>query len=278
MKKSIIVTILLSLAITNSFAQEDIDIITVADDESELSEAETQSGWNTTSTRHHNVVTNSFFSNWFVSAGLVGTAFYADNEPDGISNSPFKSLRNSFGMSLSVGKWFTPGLGLRTKLNGFWGKENFLASESSPYKFLALHEQILFNLSNMFYGYDPSRLYSFIPYVGFGLNRNISHNLNALGFSIGLLNSFRISRRLSLNVDINFNRQNKALAAQLSPYKSYSCEVSLTYNIGNSKWKKAPDIEAIHEMYQMEIDAINAQLQDEQQENENLRNQLNTAE
>ncbi|MGM9699424.1 MAG: hypothetical protein ACI3Y0_12415 [Prevotella sp.] len=278
MKKNIIVTILLSLAIANSSAQEDIDITTLANDESKISEAETQSGWNTTSTRQHNVVTNSFFSNWFVSAGLVGTAFYADYEHDGISKSPFKSLRNSFGMSLSVGKWFTPGLGLRTKLNGFWGKENFLAFESSSYKFLALHEQILFNLNNMFYGYDSSRLYSFIPYIGFGLNRNISHNLNALGFSIGLLNSFRVSKRISLNVDINFNRQNRTLAAQLSPYKSYNCEVSITYNIGNSKWEKTPDVEAIHEMYQMEIDAINAQLQDEQQENENLRNQLNTSE
>ena len=51
-------------------------------------------------------------------------------------------------------------------------------------------------------------------------------------------------------------------------------EIGLSYNIGGGKWKKAPDAEALHEMYQMEIEAINAQLEDERMENENLRQQL----
>ena len=60
------------------------------------------------------------------------------------------------------------------------------------------------------------------------------------------------------------------------PLSAYALEVGVTYNIGKNKWKKTPDVEAIHEMYQMEIDAINAQLEDERTENESLRQQLST--
>ena len=109
--------------------------------------------------------------------------------------------------------------------------------------------------------------------------RNISYNDNTLGISFGLLNTFRLSDKVSLNLDLNYNKP--VSDNHLSPYVlhySYNLEFGITYNIGKSKWKKAPDVEAIHEMYQMEIDAINAQLHDEQQENEQLRQQLSPTE
>lgn len=271
--KHSLLALLLTAFSVPAFSQDDIDIAAVTIDDDE--QAESRSGWNTTSTRSHSVITNSFFSNWFVSAGLSGSAFYGDNEPEGISKSPFKSFRNSLGISFSLGKWFTPGIGLRTKVNGFWGKEN-TSQGSDKYKWLALHEQIMLNFSNMFYGYSPDRLYNLIPYIGFGLNRNISYNDNVLGLSIGVLNSFRLSNRVSLNIDLNYSHASRpsSLSSHLSPRTNYSLELSLTYNIGKSGWKKSPDLESIHEMYQMEIDALNAQLHDEQLENESLRNQL----
>ncbi|MGN0282734.1 MAG: hypothetical protein ACI4B3_10645 [Prevotella sp.] len=274
MKKVFLVIVLVACYSIASFAQEDIDITSMTHDVSGMSEAEVQAGWSTSSTRSNSVVTNSFFSNWFVSAGLTGTAFYAYNEPDGVSKSPFKSFRNSLGLSVAVGKWFTPVLGLRTKLSGFWGKSQFTTTGSTNYKYLALHEQILCNVTNLFYGYDPNRLYNLIPYIGFGLNHNMSYDADIVGVSCGILNTFKLTDRINLNIDLNYNAQNKALAARKLSYKSYSLEFAISYNIGNSKWKKAPDVEAIREMYQMEIDAINAQLQDEQQENEVLRQQL----
>lgn len=275
--RQFIITLFALFATSASFAQEDIDITAIA---SEVSEAEAQSGWSTTTTRHNSVVTNSFFSNWFVSAGIAGTSFFGENEPEGTSGSPFKSFRNNLGLSIATGKWFTPGIGLRLKLNGLWGKG--LIGEQAvegSFKYLTLQVQTLFNFSNLFKGYNPTRLYNFIPYAGYGLMRNISYNDNTLGISFGLLNTFRLSDKVSLNLDLNYNKP--VSDNHLSPYVlhySYNLEFGITYNIGKSTWKKAPDVEAIHEMYQMEIDAINAQLHDEQQENEQLRQQLSPTE
>lgn len=275
--RQFIITLFALFATSASFAQEDIDITAIA---SEESEAEAQSGWSTTTTRHNSVVTNSFFSNWFVSAGIAGSSFFGENEPEGTSGSPFKSFRNNLGLSIATGKWFTPGIGLRLKLNGLWGKG--LIGEQAvegSFKYLTLQVQTLFNFSNLFKGYNPTRLYNFIPYAGYGLMRNISYNDNTLGISFGLLNTFRLSDKVSLNLDLNYNKP--VSDNHLSPYVlhySYNLEFGITYNIGKSKWKKAPDVEAIHEMYQMEIDAINAQLFDEQLENEQLRQQLSPTE
>lgn len=271
--RQLIITLFALFVSCASFAQDDIDISAIADG---TSEAEAQSGWNTATTRNNSVVTNSFFSNWFVSAGIAGSSFFGENEPEGTSGSPFKSFRNNLGLSLSMGKWFTPGIGLRMKFNGIWGKG--LIGEQAvegSFKYLTLQVQTMFNLSNLFKGYNPTRLYNFIPYAGYGLMRNISYNDNTLGFGFGLLNTFRLSDRVSLNVDFNYNKP--VSDNHLSPYVlhySYNLEFGITYDIGKSKWKKAPDVESIHEMYQMEIEAINAQLQDEQQENERLRQQL----
>ena len=71
----------------------------------------------------YSVATNSFWSNWFVQANVVGTAFYSNQERGwDLDKSPFKGFRNNLGFSVALGKWFTPGLGLRTKFNGVWGR------------------------------------------------------------------------------------------------------------------------------------------------------------
>ncbi|MCI6336938.1 MAG: hypothetical protein MR802_03205 [Prevotella sp.] len=269
MKKFFLITFGLLVAI-GAVAQDDIDISSLEDD----GQMEQQSGWNTNAVKHNNVITNSFFSNWFVSLSATASAFYSDNEPEALSGSPLKEFRNNLGLSFAIGKWFTPGLGLRTKMNGFWGR-NVISDKASDnsINYLALQEQALFNLSNMVYGYNPSRKYNFVPYIGFGFSRNLSHNENSLSYSLGLLNSLALSEKLSLSLDINYSRAQKT-ASRLVPFSTLNMEIGLSYNIGGGKWKKAPDAEALHEMYQMEIEAINAQLEDERMENENLRQQL----
>ena len=74
-------------------------------------------------TEKFSVSTNSFWSNWFVQANVAGTAFWGNQEVgNNFSKSPLKGFRNNLGFSVAVGKWFTPGLGLRTKFNGAWGR------------------------------------------------------------------------------------------------------------------------------------------------------------
>ena len=60
------------------------------------------------------VATNSFWNNWFVQAGFDWNMWYSDQEHGhNLSKNPFKSFRSVPGLSVAVGKWFTPGLGLR---------------------------------------------------------------------------------------------------------------------------------------------------------------------
>ena len=68
-------------------------------------------------------VMNSFWSNWFVEANASYTAFYSNEEKSlGYAKSPLEHFRRSYGLSFAIGKRFTPVLGLRTKISGFWGK------------------------------------------------------------------------------------------------------------------------------------------------------------
>ena len=66
------------------------------------------------------VFTNSFADNWEASFGLEGLSFYSSKEEGmNLSKSPFKSFRANFGAAATIGKWFTPEIGLRTKASGY---------------------------------------------------------------------------------------------------------------------------------------------------------------
>lgn len=239
----------------------------------------------------YSVATNSFWSNWFVQANLAGTAFYS-NEEQGweLSKSPFKSFRNNLGFSVAIGKWFTPGLGLRTKFNGVWGRtvvpvEKEKAYDDNGNKYWTLNEQVLFNLSNMFCGYSNTRVWNFIPYLGAGIGRNMSANTYAMGLSAGILNTFRLSDRFALNFELGYGLWETdmdgisygAIESKDGPAsrdQMFSVEVGLTYNVGKTRWNKTPDVDALKALSQSQIDALNAQLADSQNENAKLKDML----
>lgn len=66
----------------------------------------------------YSVATNSFWSNWFISADVAYSAWYSNEEKgNNFDKGLFKDFRRNLGASVAIGKWFTPGLGLRTKVN-----------------------------------------------------------------------------------------------------------------------------------------------------------------
>lgn len=246
-------------------------------------------------TEKFSVSTNSFWSNWFVQANVAGTAFWGNQEVgNNFSKSPLKGFRNNLGFSVAVGKWFTPGLGLRTKFNGAWGRtvvsEN---KKTNANKYWTLSEQVMFNLSNMLLGYNESRVWDFIPYASVGVNRNMSANCYAPVAGIGILNEFKINNKWAVNLDVNYMlgtsdydgfegslpgakpydaRSFKGLVANHD--RSLNVEVGLTYNLGKATFNKTPDVEAIKALSQGQIDALNAQLADAQSENNRLKDML----
>ena len=236
-------------------------------------------------TEKYSVATNSFWSNWFVQANVAGTAFYSSQERDlDLSKSPLKDFRNNLGLSVAIGKWFTPGLGLRTKVNGIWGRtvDGDNAKDNAS-KYWQANEQVLFNLSNMLCGYNPNRVWNFIPYAGAGIARNMSYNTYAMGLQAGLLNEFRLSRKFALNLDLSYGIHepdfdgNGASFGEGKPSvkskdRDLNVEIGLTYNLGKATWNKVPDVDAINALHQSQLDALNAQLADANAENDRLNN------
>lgn len=234
-----------------------------------------------TTTEKYSVATNSFWSNWFVQGGVQWTAFYSSLEHGfDTSNNPLKSFRSNPQASVAIGKWFTPGLGLRTKVSGIWGKAN-----GDSFKYWNAQEQVLFNLSNMFCGYNPKRVYNCIPFAGAGFARNMSSDMYAMGMSIGLLNEFNINKRVAINLELGWNRLENDFYSEghanngprgWDSHDNYLyAEIGLTLNIGKTGWAKVPDVDAIKALSQSQIDALNAQLADSKSENERLKAMLN---
>ena len=229
----------------------------------------------------YSVATNSFWSNWFVQVNAVGTAFYNDGEK---WSSPLKDYRNNLGASVAIGKWFTPGLGLRTKVNGIWGRSVISDDKSkNASKYWQINEQVLFNLSNMFCGYSDTRVWNFIPYLGAGYARNMSYNSYAFGWNVGILNTWRLSKHVALNLDLSAGVHepdfdgtsygNNSTYWKFEPKdRDLNVEIGLTFNLGKATFNKVPDVDAIKALSESQIAALNAQLAEANAENERLNN------
>ena len=243
-------------------------------------------------TLKYSVATNSFWSNWFIQVGGDYNIWYSNQEHgrglDNGGNYNFLSKqRRSFGGSVAIGKWFTPGIGLRTKLQGFNSKKIGAVGVTSQH-FWSLNEHIMFNLSNLFMGYNPERVWNISPFIGGGMARNMSANRYVMQLSAGINSSWRLCRNLDLYAEAGWNRMEDNFdgneMAQLSnthygrgweDKDNYLyAEIGLTFKLGKATWNKTPDVDAIKALSQSQIDALNSQLNDLNTENEKLRKEL----
>jgi ompA family protein len=233
----------------------------------------------------YSVATNSFWSNWFIQVGADWNAWYSSEEHGlNLNRSPFKKFRSNPGISVAIGKWFTPGIGLRTKLQGIWGKTVTDANNYGNHNsYWILNEHVLFNVSNMLCGYNPNRVWNFIPFIGGGIGRTMTHNLYATDLSAGILNEFRVSKKVAINFELGWNRlesdidgieKTNAHRGWDSHDNNLYAEVGLTFNLGKATWEKTPDVDAIKALSQSQIDALNAQLNDANAENARLKEML----
>ena len=222
----------------------------------------------------HRVATNGFWQNWFLGANVTWSAFYGEGERSLVA--PFRkfpsgSYYSSLGASLSLGKWLTPVFGLRTKINAWqMGKED---QGLGGDKYWTANEQLLINVTSLFRGYNEQRFWNLIPYVGAGVQRNMSRRHYSSVLSLGLLNTLRLSPRFSANVEFAWNSaegSNRGLALK-NRNQHFAFEVGLTWHIGKNNWKHATDQEAVSALTEGELDALNAQLADALTENERLQ-------
>ena len=234
----------------------------------------------------YSVSTNSFWNNWFVQGHITWNAFYpgdANGQHNGFMSAPFRKFPTGegytgLGMAVALGKWFTPGLGLRTKVNmGRWGSKVTVAGHDiDPVKYWTANEQILFNLTNMFKGYDPNRLWHLIPFAGAGFSRNMTDNEYRTQFSWGFLNTFRLNNKLTANAELAWNNyeSGRFSLANNNRHHQFSFEIGITYSIGSGRFSKTPDLESVNALMESQISALEAQLEDANAEIERLNGEL----
>ncbi len=225
----------------------------------------------------HRVATNGFWQNWFVGANVTWSAFYGEGQRSLVA--PFRKFPsgtyyNGLGVSLSLGKWLTPVFGLRTKINTWQigKKDQGLGGD----KYWTANEQLLINVTTLFRGYDEHRFWNFIPYVGAGIHRNMTHAHYSTALSLGLHNTFRLSSRFSANIDLAWNSieaGNTGLGLK-KRNQHFAIEAGLTWHIGRNNWRHATDQDAVNALTEGELDALNAQLADAQAENDRLQQLL----
>ena len=161
----------------------------------------------------YQVITNPFWSNWFFSIGGGAEATFGDNDSAGSFGK-----RISPTLNVSVGKWFTPGLGLRLQYSGLQAR-GFTYDAGADYvkgtqlkdgyykqrfDYMNLHGDVMFNLNALFGGYNQHRVYEIIPYVGAGFTHNYSKpHREALSVNAGIINKFRISNAIDINLELS---------------------------------------------------------------------------
>lgn len=236
-------------------------------------------------TDKYSVSTNGFWNNWFVTAGASYNAFYSSQE-DGLSLSPFESFRRSWGAELTVGKWFTPGFGMRLKGAGVWYTQVNgvdVVANCPTVKDWEASIQAMFNLNNLFCGYKY-RLWNISPYIGVGVAHRMAHRASYSPLlQFGLSNQFNVTKRFFVNLDIYGQVADEVLDGvnnRVSDkfFGSRDCRLgaslSLGLNLGKTGWEKTPDLEAIAALHAAQLAALNDQLAEQEAENVRLKAML----
>jgi len=142
----------------------------------------------------------------FLQLNVTATSFYSNQERGlGLPQGLFGGFRSSPGIAFAVGRWVTPAVGLRLKMNGFGCKTvvgNDADGNSSRY--LAVFGDVLLNVSSLILGDDGNRCWDVSPYVGGGINRNFTYDEYGIGLRLGVQGCWHFDRRWGVNLDIGY--------------------------------------------------------------------------
>ena len=207
----------------------------------------------------YEILTNRFWDNWFASVNGGGMIYLGDHD----KQMDFKD-RVSPAFDIAVGKWFTPSIGVRVVYSGLQMKgltKNGSHSTGEIYtdahdgstnlykqKFNAfnVHGDVLFNLMNLFAGYNETRFYSVSPYLGVGWGRVWqSAQRREATFNLGLYNNFRLSSSLDLSLDVHGMLVKDDFEGELGNRDeegALSATIGLTFKFPNRSWKKSTPV------------------------------------
>ena len=226
------------------------------------------------------VITNGFWSNWFIS---VNGGYQLFNGVQTNGESMFD--HGTAAINAYVGKWHTPGYGWRVAYNGYEAKA---FENADKFSFYNVHADAMFNLSNLFFGYNEKRVWNFIPYMGLGYAANMDQDgangngkLGSLTANAGILNTFRIAKHWALNLEVSATAAKGGFCGVAPSRNGYdmifAATAGVTYKFNKTGWENTPDVDAIMAANAAALAALNAQLQAKESENAQLKSQLAAA-
>lgn len=258
---------------------------------------------------HANFVTNKFWDNWEISAGVGGqTWFFGDNQDEGKFGK-----RLSYEVDLSATKWITPVFGARLQGQGLQMKStceylnknlsDILAGgelgfgPQGDWSYYFIHADALINVRNWIGGYKEMRVWQPVVFGGFGYARShISGDDRYLNgnqewaFSYGLLNKFRISKAVDLNLELknmlvreSFGLRGGDEQAAMDNFQKYgnlfSASIGATYRF-NRRGFARPEVcpEPDYSAYNKRIENLENELANAQASADELAKKLAAAE
>lgn len=157
------------------------------------------------------ILINSFWDNWYAQVGADMILLF----PKGHAVKDVFPNGKSLGVSVAVGKWFSPEIGGQIKMNWNNGviRDNYnvwyqpYGVKGGSYHdggFLTFNGEIQFNLHNLFGEYKPDRKWNliFAPHAGAWFNLG-SGGGPLMG--MGITNTYRINNRWSLFADLEYS-------------------------------------------------------------------------
>lgn len=196
--------------------------------------------------------TNKAFDNIWIGVGAgINSVFSSALHPNTWGNIGLAT-------DVNVGKWFTPAIGLRAGWHGFWnnakqGLNIQGVKAGSPFGFNYVHGDVMWNFTNSVFGYKETRVWNLVPYATMGVldvsnRRNIfgkrANNNLEYAAGAGLYNTFRLSNRVNLTLDL------MALVGKAAAYTNNSgrlimfpsATAGLAFNLGKTNFDRHSSI------------------------------------
>lgn len=232
-------------------------------------------------------VSNGFWDNWEVSAGVGGGVAFSNSGNLGSWGDRF-----GFEGNVSLTKWLHPVVGVRGQLQGGWFNNVDADLGKLKWPYLFVHADVMVNASNWIGGYREDRAWYAVPFAGFGYlaadftdksqQNNLTGTDQEFAFTAGLLNKFRVSP----SVDINLELKGLMAKSEICPASvngaymfGFTATAGVTYRFNQRNWQRgvpgytAEDIRA----FQDAVAAGNAALEASKAENARLNEELTAA-
>lgn len=156
------------------------------------------------------IVANSFWDNWY---GQIGMDMSLQN-PYGCNFADVFPNGKSFGADFAIGKWFTPGFGMRAKFNleNAFFQGNYAAWLTKVEKgYLTLVEDFQFDMFNLFGGYNSKRKYSLIVFPRAGALVDLKSGKGSPLLGLGIGNLFRLNEKWGIYADVAYQVSTSAI-------------------------------------------------------------------